>query len=95
MRAMVRPTSGARRRLLEAERRFFDAYSRGGDRDRRDLVIPIDFFARPWVASVLLEWARGAVLDIDAIEREWRRGDTRGDPTAFYRNLAHYVSLVR
>lgn len=91
-----RVLSRPRTRLLEAERRFFDAYSRGGSHDPRDLVVPIDYFAVAAVKRALEAWARGeATLNEHALEMAWRaRAGPEADRTQFYRNLAHYLSLV-
>lgn len=91
-RVVARP----RARLLDAERRFFDAYSRGGSHDPRSLVIPLDYFVRQDVRKALEAWVAGERgLDERALERAWRAAaDPVADAGRFYRNLAHFVSLV-
>lgn len=78
-----------RRRLVEAERRFFDDYGRGGARQGRELVIPLDYFTRREVVAAL------DAGDAQALEREWRRASPQGDAHVFRENLRHFEDVWR
>lgn len=86
-----------RRRLLDTERRFFDAYGRGGEQRGRPLVVPSDFFVREATASVLRAWAAtGGALDVAALEQAWRqrRDASEADAAHLRENLTHFACLL-
>lgn len=82
------------RRFLDAERRFFDAYCRGGDHDPRELVVPMGFFTHPDVARAIRAWECGRELDERALGAAWSRLYPDSEPSRFYRNLAHFAGLL-
>lgn len=85
------------RRLRRAERCFFDAYCYGGWSEPGELVIPIGYFARAGVERTLRLWlVDGEVLDLDALEAEWRAALPPGvahDGGLFYKNFASFLAL--
>lgn len=96
--ALRRVLARPHRRLRRAEARFFDAYCQGGWRDPRDLVVPLDYFARARVDRILDAWlVEGRALDLDALLAEWRDAlppYAAPDERLFFKNLAHFLALV-
>jgi hypothetical protein len=85
---------GIERRLAPREARFFDAYSRGGERRLGRLVIDYDFVARPRVRALLRRAVVERRLDRRELEEEYRAWERNPDVEAFRRNIAHLASRL-
>lgn len=83
------------RRLRDAERRFYDAYCRGGAARHRELVLPLDFFSRPPVREAILTWIRSGEEPVASdLESAWRDDASPEERVAFYENIARFFTLL-
>lgn len=81
-------------RLVPAEAQFFDAYCRGGARQREVLAIDYDFFAWPAVRRQLRRAAAGGSLDVVEMEAQFAEVEPGGDLEAFRENLRYLARCI-
>lgn len=84
------PWIGAEARLkekyLEAFSTFFDGYSRGGEKQRDELVVDYDFFLRSEVKKEMEKLSKAYPVDVETLLREYRK-NAGSSQVMFLRNL--------
>ena len=79
-------------RLVPAEAQFFDAYCRGGARQREVLTLDYGFFARPGVQRQLRHAAEGGSYDVGEMESQFADAEPEATSEPSERTSATWLS---